>query len=171
LTANISVVTLQDQLDEPAESLEVAVKKAAGSGDVTLADGTAKVTIADDDETPTPTVTTGPSASMTPTPTPTVTPTPTATPTPGAGPPNTKLTRTRIKAKKGRATFTFAASGSTTGFQCALTKRGKKPAFKPCRSPKTYKHVRPRRYVFRVRAVGPGGRDATPATKRFKLRR
>ncbi len=36
-------------------------------------------------------------------------------------------------------------------------------------SPQTYKHLKPGKYRFAVRAVGPGGTDPSPAKKRFKI--
>ena len=33
-----------------------------------------------------------------------------------------------------------------------------------CRSPRTFKHLKAGSYVLRVRAVGTGGGDKTPAT-------
>jgi len=86
-------------------------------------------------------------------------------------PPQTKLTKARIDATKGKATLRFKGSGSISGFQCALaSSKRKKPKFKPCRSPKTFRNLAPGAYTFKVRAVGPGGPDATPAKKHFAIR-
>ncbi|MEA2168536.1 MAG: hypothetical protein QOF76_1836, partial [Solirubrobacteraceae bacterium] len=87
-TGAISVATLQNQLVEPTRSLEVEIKPATGSGDVTVADGIATVTITDDDVAPSPTPTVTPTSSPTATASPTATPTasPTVTPTPTAQP-------------------------------------------------------------------------------------
>jgi hypothetical protein len=87
-----------------------------------------------------------------------------------ATPPQTKLKKTQIDAGKGKASFRFKGSGDLTGFQCALASgKRTKPKFRPCRSPKTYKKLAPGTYVFKVRAVGPGGPDATPAKKQFTI--
>jgi hypothetical protein len=56
------------------------------------------------------------------------------------------------------------APGAT--FKCKLDKG----AFKPCRSPKTYK-VKPGKHVFKVEAIDVAGADKTPATYRFKVLR
>lgn len=94
------------------------------------------------------------------------TPTPTPTPTP---PPDTKLLKSKIDSKHGAARFKFKAVGQASGFQCALVKKHKTPRFKPCTSPKSYKKLKPGKYTFKVRAVGPGGTDSTPATKNFVI--
>jgi len=91
--------------------------------------------------------------------------------------PNTRLVFKRISSKHHSATFRFKATGKATGFRCALvrrpTRKGAKtpaPKYSTCRSPKTFKHLKPGSYVLRVRAVGPGGVDKTPAIYRFKIK-
>ena len=112
---------------------------------------------------PTPTVTPGPA----PVPTPTVTPSPT-TPPPDVTPPATSRARARINQEKRKATFRFTAGEPGSTFACKLDKR----KFRPCTSPKTYKKLAPGRHVFRVRARDrAGNRDATPAVKRFRIKK
>ena len=90
----------------------------------------------------------------------------------GSGPPTTKITKAKIKKKRKKATFKFTAGGQATGFECQLTrKHHRAPDFKECRSPKVYKHLKRGNYTFKVRAVGPGGTDATPARKSFKIKK
>lgn len=85
-------------------------------------------------------------------------------------PPNTVISKAKISSAKHRATFRFRATGQATGFQCALvSKKRKRPRFRTCRSPKTYRKLKPGRYLFEVRAVGPGGPDPSPAKRRFKI--
>lgn len=84
-------------------------------------------------------------------------------------PPDTRITAAKISSKRHRATFSFEATGQSRGFQCSLDKPGKKGSFKSCDSPKTYKHLDSGSYRFRVRAVGPGGKDPSPASKRFRI--
>jgi hypothetical protein len=84
------------------------------------------------------------------------------------GAPDTKITKATISSSKHAATFKFKAVGTAKGFQCEL-KHGKKASFKSCHSPKTYKHLKPGKYTFEVRAVGSGGPDKTPAKKSFKI--
>ena len=64
--------------------------------------------------------------------------------------------------------FSFEAIGTATGFQCALV-RTPKASFSACRSPKTYKHLKPGKYTFEVRAFNVAGADPTPANKRFTI--
>jgi hypothetical protein len=85
-------------------------------------------------------------------------------------PANTKITKAMINSKKRRATFKFKAHGTATGFQCELKRKHKRAKFKRCRSPKTYRHLKPARYKFAVRTVGPGGHDPTPAKKKFRIK-
>jgi hypothetical protein len=87
-----------------------------------------------------------------------------------AGPPNTKISSARVSPRRRAARFKFKAIGSSTGFQCALVKRHRRPKFKKCRSPKTYRHLRAGRYTFEVKALDSAGKDPTPATRRFKIR-
>ncbi len=106
------------------------------------------------------------------------------------GPPQgTAITRAVVKSRKKRASFSFSAPGAITGYQCKLNRprpkprkrrkgkphalrKGKKqkPRFSGCAAPKVYKHLRPGRYTFRVRALDILGADATPATKRFRVK-
>jgi DNA-binding beta-propeller fold protein YncE len=83
--------------------------------------------------------------------------------------PNTKISKAKINSKKHMATFKFKATGSSTGFQCALLKKHKKAKFSQCSSPKTYKRLRRGKYTFEVRAAGAGGVDPTPVKKTFKI--
>jgi trimeric autotransporter adhesin len=114
---------------------------------------------------PTPTVTPGPG----PQPTPTVTPSPAAPPAPpDVTPPATSLRRAQINQAKRKATFRFAAGEPGSTFSCKLD--GKKS--RTCTSPKTYKKLEPGKHVFRVKARDRAGNlDATPAVRRFKIRK
>jgi trimeric autotransporter adhesin len=112
---------------------------------------------------PTPTVTPGPG----PLPTPTVTPSP-APPAPDVTPPATSLRRAQINHATRRVTFRFTSREPGTTFSCKLDKR----KLKRCTSPKTYKKLRPGKHVFRVKARDAAGNiDATPAVKRFKIKK
>ncbi|GIK78072.1 MAG: hypothetical protein KJ006_08570 [Thermoleophilia bacterium] len=85
-------------------------------------------------------------------------------------PPNTRITSARIRAGSGKVSFKFKASGNVERLQCALTRKGKKPRFRTCRSPKRYRDLRPGRYAFQARAVGPVAPEATPARKSFRIK-
>jgi hypothetical protein len=85
-------------------------------------------------------------------------------------PPDTTITKQSVSQEARSATFRFKASGPTTGFRCALVKSGSgAPSFASCASPKTYQHLTPGSYTFRVRALDAAGPDPTPATATFKL--
>jgi hypothetical protein len=90
--------------------------------------------------------------------------------------PDTRITAAKISAKKGAVTFSFQGSGTVSGFECALQrprrKHHKKPklAYSKCNSPKTYKHLRPGNYVFKVRAFNAAGADSTPAIRKVKIK-
>lgn len=102
------------------------------------------------------------------------------------GPPKgTRITKLkRFGKKKDKAKLSFTAPGAVTGFQCMLVKparkgsgakksaKGKKrkPRFASCASPKTYKHLKPGKYTFRVRALNALGADAKPAKRVFKMK-
>jgi hypothetical protein len=109
-------------------------------------------------------------ADPTPTPTPNM-PTVTPSPTPAAPDiraPATSLRRTQINQAKRTATFRFASGERGSTFSCKLDKK----KFTPCTSPKTYKKLKSGNHVFRVRARDRAGNlDATPAVKRFKIRK
>lgn len=131
--------------------------------------------------TPTPTPTPTPEATSTPTPTPTPEATPTATPAatppgvlPGPVPtaqptpapqPDTRLGKKSVKQRM--ATFRFTATAGAKTFRCALTARGKKVVYKACKSPVSFKRLKPGKYTFRVAAVG----DPTPATATITVKK
>jgi hypothetical protein len=88
------------------------------------------------------------------------------------GPPNPAVPQTKIakgpKAQSANTTakFKFTSSVAGSSFECRLDKR----KFKKCRSPKTYKKLKPGKHTFQVRAVGPTGlRDKTPAKRKFTV--
>jgi hypothetical protein len=85
--------------------------------------------------------------------------------------PSTKITKAKIDPTAHTAAFTFRAVGPfSSGFQCELKKAGAKPTFKRCPSHKKYARLQPGAYTFEVAAVGPGGPDATPAKKSFRIK-
>jgi hypothetical protein len=97
-------------------------------------------------------------------------------PQPPPGTPGTRLSQTRINAGHGTAQFAFYGVGAVGGFECALVKRvekthGKHPVFRACGSPRGYRGLGSGSYVFKARAYGPGGFDATPARLRFTITR
>lgn len=80
--------------------------------------------------------------------------------------PNARLRKHPPKRTRHRvARFAFVSTVSGARFRCKLDR---KPS-RPCRSPKTYKHLKPGRHVFKVWAVANGQSDPTPATFRWKV--
>jgi len=92
---------------------------------------------------------------------------PTPTPVPvDTTPPTVKITKApKAKSTSTTAKFKFTANEAGSSFQCKLDK-GK---FKTCRSPKTYKKLKPGKHVFKVRATDKAGNVGKPATKKFKV--
>jgi hypothetical protein len=79
-------------------------------------------------------------------------------------PPETMIGSKKIKGTTAKFTFTSNEPGSS--FQCKLDKR----KFKPCSSPKKYKHLSSGKHKFKVRAVDAAGNvDASPAKKKFTI--
>lgn len=81
--------------------------------------------------------------------------------------PQTKILKgpkAKTHAKKVKFKFTSSEAGST--FKCKLDK---KPV-KSCKSPKTYKKLKPGKHVFKVWAIDKAGnKDPTPAKRKFKV--
>jgi Tol biopolymer transport system component len=84
-------------------------------------------------------------------------------------PPTTRLSGAAVKAGKGRASFAFSGGGLTRSYQCSLSRGHHAARFTACRAPESYIHLRAGHYTFRVRAVGPGGHDRTPAIRQFRI--
>ena len=61
--------------------------------------------------------------------------------------------------------FAFSGTQGTTGFECSLDSS----AFAACSSPKAYAGISAGSHAFRVRAVGAGGPDATPAERTVEV--
>jgi hypothetical protein len=99
-------------------------------------------------------------------------PAPGAPPTPPVtAPPTTQLKSVSLHRAAGVATFRFTSEAGAR-FECRLqrprTNGAPAPAhFKPCTSPRTYRHLPGGRYRFQVRAVNAAGPDKSPAGRRF----
>ena len=99
-------------------------------------------------------------------------------PLPEATVPDTAITLKKVKSKKHKAKITFTGTNDPTGFDCLLKRKKhhhhhKKPkaVFKPCASPITYKHLKPGKDLFEVRATNAVGADPTPAKAKFRIKR
>jgi hypothetical protein len=79
--------------------------------------------------------------------------------------PNTNIVRhPPRRTRKRRARFAFRSTIQSGYFQCYYT-----DGWKGCRSPLKFRHLRPGRYRFKVRAVANGRKDPTPASWLFKV--
>lgn len=80
--------------------------------------------------------------------------------------PETAITRSVFSQQTRLARFRFSSTVAGSTFQCRLDKGD----FKPCSSPKVYRHLKPGRHSFRVRAVAPSGLiDTSAAAGRFVI--
>lgn len=91
-----------------------------------------------------------------------------STPNPGAGsPPNSFIRKAKINQAKDTAIFRFGSSEDGATFLCKLD--GK--PFKRCRSPKTYRNLKPGKHRFQLKAVDVSGEtDPTPAVRKFRIK-
>lgn len=88
-----------------------------------------------------------------------------AIPAPDTTAPQTTLVKSRLQAATRSATFWFSSS-EAGGFLCRLDAK----PFKPCTSPKGYRHLKPGRHTFRVKALDAAGNaDASPVVAHFRL--
>jgi hypothetical protein len=89
----------------------------------------------------------------------------TVAPPVATGPPNTFFTRHPARrTHKRRVRFAFSSTVSGASFQCFYT-----GGWSRCRSPQRFRHLKPGRYRFKVRAVANGKRDPTPASWLFRV--
>ncbi len=94
----------------------------------------------------------------------------------GATVPIPRLVVEQISARLRSARFHFTAKGVATGFRCALVRvpsrkgaRTPSPRYSRCGSTKTFRGLKAGSYIVYVRAVGPGGVNASPAKHTFKI--
>lgn len=82
-------------------------------------------------------------------------------------PPQTSILRgPKPKATNRTRTFSFVSSEAGSTFECKLDRR----PFKRCRSPQTYKKLKPGKHLFEVRAIDKAGNlDPTPAKRKFTV--
>lgn len=71
----------------------------------------------------------------------------------------------KAKTTSTTAKFKFQSNEAGSKFQCKLDK-GK---FKTCRSPKTFKKLKPGKHVFKVRATDKAGNVSKPAKRKFTI--
>jgi hypothetical protein len=81
--------------------------------------------------------------------------------------PNTFLTHhPRHRTHKRKVAFAFSSDVAGAHFRCLYAE-----GWSHCRSPHTFRHLKPGRYKFKARAVVNGVQDPTPASWRFKVLR
>lgn len=82
--------------------------------------------------------------------------------------PDTKIKKgPKKKTTKTTAKLTFKSTEAGSTFACSLD--GK--AFKPCKSPQKYKHLKGGKHSFEVRAIDPvGNLDPTPASRAWTVK-
>jgi CSLREA domain-containing protein len=82
------------------------------------------------------------------------------------GVPETTITKgPKGKIHSTTAKFKFSSNEKGAKFECKLDRK----PFKSCKSPKTYKKLKPGKHVFKVRAVKGKQVDPTPAKRKFKV--
>jgi hypothetical protein len=87
-------------------------------------------------------------------------------PAPDTTAPETKIDKSNLRIATRTAKFWFSASEPVRGFQCQLDKGN----YKLCGSPRAYKHLKPGKHTFRVKAVDVAGNvDVSPAIVHFKI--
>jgi hypothetical protein len=80
--------------------------------------------------------------------------------------PDTSLKSAKIVKRK--ATFKFGSSEGGSTFLCKLDKK----AFANCKSPKTYKNLKPGKHKFQVKARdAQGSLDPSPVVKKFTIKK
>src|SRR4051794_32925712 len=63
-------------------------------------------------------------------------------------PPETQIVKAKVRRARGFARFRFTSSKPGSTFRCRLDRQ----RFRACDSPKTYRHLRNGRHVFRIKA-------------------
>lgn len=80
--------------------------------------------------------------------------------------PRTKIDRFKLRKRRAKIWFTAAGTQEAVSFRCRLDRR----RWRPCTSPKTYKRLKARRHVIKVRAFSPIASDQTPAKRKFRVK-
>lgn len=87
-------------------------------------------------------------------------------PPPDIRPPETTIAKTKLLSASGVVKFWLSSDEPGGGFLCRLDKK----PFRPCDSPKTYRHLKPGRHTFRAEAVDAAGNvDRSPAVAQIKI--
>jgi uncharacterized delta-60 repeat protein len=121
---------------------------------------------------PVPSAPSSPAPEAPPSPTPSEPDVPAPAPAPGGeaspSPPQTTITAApRNRSRDRTPTFRFTSDVSASSYECSVDGR----RFRSCANPMTLKRLRPGRHTFAVRAVAAGEADASPAKRKFRIRR
>ncbi len=81
--------------------------------------------------------------------------------------PRTRIDRFKLRQRRAKIWFAAAGTQEAVTFRCRLDRR----RWRPCASPKVYKHLKSRRHVIKVRAFSPIASDQTPAKRKFRVKR
>ncbi len=95
-----------------------------------------------------------------------INPRPASTVGPGSEPKTFLDSHPRHRTHKRKVSFAFSSDVKGAHFQCFYAKGWAK-----CRSPHTFRRLKPGRYRFRVRAIVNGVKDPTPASWAFRVLR
>jgi len=95
-----------------------------------------------------------------------INPRPASTVGPGSEPKTFLDSHPRHRTHRRKVSFAFSSDVSGAHFQCFYAKGWAK-----CRSPHTFRRLKPGRYRFRARAVVNGVKDPTPASWTFRVLR
>ena len=79
-------------------------------------------------------------------------------------PPDTSITAGPKGNVAPNVAFSFSSNKTGTSFECSLDGA----AYSACTSPKPYSSLSEGTHTFKVRAIGPGGKDETPAERSFQ---
>jgi hypothetical protein len=85
------------------------------------------------------------------------------------------IERTHVNATAHVASFVLRASGTPSGFQCALVRRSgntatiASPRYGACGAVSVYRHLATGRYTFYARAVDSAGSARKPARRSFSI--
>jgi hypothetical protein len=82
-------------------------------------------------------------------------------------PPRSRITKVTVDSEHHKATIKFVSNEPGARFRCKLDRK----PFRPCRSPKIYRHLDPGNHKVKVQARDAAGNlDPTPAVRSFKIK-
>jgi len=80
--------------------------------------------------------------------------------------PQTTIVKFKLRRNRAKLRFTATGTKEAVTFRCRLDRS----RWRPCASPRLYKHLKPRRHVVKVRAFTATANDPTPAKHRFRVK-